>query len=65
MDLDYKHVINKKINGCDVSIYFSTKHNPNVKEIVLNTLIDNYKKRVQDYIESSLLWDLQKYNVKV
>ena len=65
MDLDYKQVINKKINGCDVSIYFSTKHNPNVKEIVLNTLIDNYEKRVQDYIESSLLWDLQKDNVKV
>nr|DAQ07645.1 MAG TPA: hypothetical protein [Caudoviricetes sp.] len=22
MNLDYEHVINKKINGCDISIYF-------------------------------------------
>lgn len=65
MDLDYEHVINKKINGCDVSIYFSKERNPKIKEIVLNTLIDNYEKRVQDCIESSLLLALQSGSVKV
>lgn len=65
MNLDYEHVINKKINGCNVSIYFSTEHNSKVKEIVLNTLIDNYEKRVQDYIETTLILGLQKENVKV
>lgn len=65
LDLDYEHVINKKINGCDVSIYFSTQPNTKIKEIVLNTLIDNYEKRVQDYVETSLFLDLQKENIKV
>ena len=63
MNLDYEHVINKKINGCD--IYFSKEHNPKIKEIVLNTLIDNYEKRVQDCIESSLVLALQSSSVKV
>lgn len=65
MNLDYEHVINKKINGCDISIYFSKEHNPKIKEIVLNTLIDNYEKRVQDCIESSLVLALQSSSVKV
>ncbi len=65
MELDYEHVINRKIAGCDVSIYFSKEYNPKIKEIVLNTLIDNYEKRVQDCIESSLMLTLQKENVKI
>lgn len=65
LDLDYKHVINEKINGCDISIFFTNQHNPKIKEIVLNTLIDNYEKRIQDYIESTLFAGLQKECIKV
>ena len=51
-EIDYEHVINKKLDRAEVTIYFSKKKNEKLKELVLGMLIDSYEKRMQDYIES-------------
>lgn len=50
-EIDYDHVINKKINGVNVVIYFSKNRNQKIKDIVLDILMNSYEKRVQDYTE--------------
>lgn len=50
-EIDYDHVINRKINGIDVTLYFSKNKNEKLKDLVLEILMDNYEKRLQDYIE--------------
>ena len=50
-EIEYDHVINKKINGINVVVYFSKNRNEKIKDMVLDILMDSYEKRVQDYIE--------------
>lgn len=50
-EIGYDHVINKKINGVNVVIYFSKNRNEKIKDIVLDILMNSYEKRVQDYTE--------------
>ena len=50
-EIDYEHVINKKINGVNVVIYFSKNRNEKIKDMVLDILMNSYEKRVQDYME--------------
>lgn len=50
-EIDYDHVINKKINGVNVVVYFSKKRNEKIKDMVLDILMNSYEKRVQDYME--------------
>ncbi len=59
-EVDYEHVINKNINGVDVPLYFSKEKNEKIKDIILGILLDNYEKRVQEYIEKSLKGGLKK-----
>lgn len=50
-EIDYEHVIDREINGVNVSIYFSKNRNEKIKDMVLDILMDSYEKRVQDYME--------------
>ncbi len=59
-EVDYEHVINKNINGVDVTLYFSKEKNEKIKDIILGILLDNYEKRIQEYIEKSLKGGLKK-----
>lgn len=52
-EIDYEHVINRKIDGINVTLYFSKQKNEKVKDIVLGILMDNYEKRMQDYMEKN------------
>ena len=49
--IDYDHVINKKINGVNVVVYFSKNRNEKIKDMVLDILMNSYEKRVQDYMK--------------
>ena len=49
-EIDYDHVINKKINGVNVVVYFSKNRNEKIKDMVLDILMNSYEKRVQDYM---------------
>ena len=53
-EIDYEHVINKKINGINVTLYFSKQKNEKIKDTVLDILMDSYENRMQDYIEKSM-----------
>ena len=59
-EIDYDHVINKKINGVNVVVYFSKNRNEKIKDMVLDILMNSYEKRVQDYIEkcSQMAWNV-------
>lgn len=59
-EVDYEHVINKNINGVDVTLYFSKEKNEKIKDIILGILLDNYEKRIQEYIEKSQKGGLKK-----
>lgn len=50
-EIDYEHVIDKKINGINVTLYFSKQKNEKIKDTVLDILMDSYEKRMQDYIK--------------
>lgn len=43
-EIDYEHVIDREINGVNVSIYFSKKRNEKIKDMVLDILMDSYEK---------------------
>lgn len=45
-EIDYKHVVKKRINGCQLSLYFTKSENPQVKDAVLNILMDSFETRV-------------------
>ena len=49
-DIDYEHVIDKKIGGVDFTLYFSKQKNEKLKDIVLGLLLDSYEERMQDYL---------------
>ena len=49
-EIDYEHVMDRKINGVNVTLYFSKQKNEKVKDLVLNILLDSYEKRMQDCI---------------
>ena len=51
-EVDYEHVINKKIGGVKVTIYFSKQKNEKLKDLVLGLLLDSYEKRMQAYLEN-------------
>ena len=51
-EVDYEHVINKKIGGVEVTIYFSKQKNEKLKDLVLGLLLDSYEKRMQAYLEN-------------
>ena len=51
-EIDYGHVINKKIGGVEVTIYFSKQKNEKLKDLVLGLLLDSYEKRMQAYLEN-------------
>ena len=51
-EIDYEHVINKKIGGVEVTIYFSKQKNEKLKDLVLGLLLDSYEKRMQAYLEN-------------
>ena len=59
-EIDYEHVIDREINGVNVSIYFSKNRNEKIKDMVLDILMDSYEKRVQDYMEkcSQMAWNV-------
>ena len=42
-EIDYDHVINKKINGVNVVVYFSKKRNEKIKDMVLDIQIHTSK----------------------
>ena len=43
-EIDYEHVINKKIGGVEVTIYFSKQKNEKLKDLILGLLLDSYEK---------------------
>ena len=49
-EIDYEHVINKKIGGVEVTIYFSKQKNEKLKDIVLGLLLDSSAERMQAYL---------------
>ena len=49
-EIDYENVIDKKIGGVDVTLYFSKQKNEKLKDIVLGLLLDSYEERMQDYL---------------
>ena len=51
-EIDYEHVINKKIGGVEVTIYFSKQKNEKLKDLVLGLLLDSYEKRMQAYLDN-------------
>ena len=51
-EVDYEHVINRKIGGVEVTIYFSKQKNEKLKDLVLGLLLDSYEKRMQAYLEN-------------
>ena len=51
-EIDYEHVINKKIGGVEVTIYFSKQKNEKLKDLILGLLLDSYEKRMQAYLEN-------------
>ena len=51
-EVDYEHVINKKIGGVEVTIYFSKQKNEKLKDLVLGLLLDGYENRMQAYLEN-------------
>lgn len=59
-EIDYDHVINKKINGVNVVVYFSKNRNEKIKDMVLDILMNSYEKRVQDYMKkcSQMAWNV-------
>ena len=50
-EIDYEHVINKKVGRAEVAIYFSKQKNEKLKDLVLGLLLDSYESRMQDYLE--------------
>ncbi len=56
-EIDYEHVINKKIGGVEVTIYFSKQKNEKLKDLVLGLLLDSYENRMQAYLENcTMAW---------
>lgn len=53
-EIDYEHVLTREIEGVEVTIYFSKEKNERLKDLVLGLLLDNYEKRIQDYIEKEV-----------
>ena len=57
-EVDYEHVINRKIGGVEVTIYFSKQKNEKQKEVLLNfdTLnkipMHKQQKRVLDHLQT-------------
>ena len=51
-EVDYEHVINKKIGVVEVTIYFSKQKNEKLKDLILGLLLDSYEKRMQAYLEN-------------
>ena len=50
-EIDYEHVINKKVGRAEVTIYLSKQKNGKLKDLVLGLFLDSYESRMQDYIE--------------
>ena len=59
-EVDYEHVINKNVNGVEVTLYFSKERNEKIKDIILGILLDNYERRIQEHIEKSLKGGLKR-----
>ena len=57
-EIDYEHVINKKVGRAEVTIYFSKQKNEKLKDIVLGLLLDSYEERMQDYLEKCTITGL-------
>ena len=57
-EIDYEHVINKKIGGVEVTIYFSKQKNEKLKDLVLGLLLDSYENRMQVYLENCTMTGL-------
>lgn len=53
-EIDYDYVVDKEINGINVTLYFSKQKNEKIKDTVLDILMDSYEKRMQDYIEKGV-----------
>ena len=51
-EIDYEHVINKKIGEVEVTVYFSKQKNDKLKDLVLGLLLDSYENRMQAYLEN-------------
>ena len=57
-EIDYEHVINKKVGRAEVTIYFSKQKNETLKDLVLGLLLDSYESRMQDYLEKCTITGL-------
>ena len=57
-EIDYEHVINKKVGRAEVTIYFSKQKNEKLKDLVLGLLLDSYESGMQDYLEKCTITGL-------
>ena len=46
-NIDEKHFVNLIKNGCNITLYFTTKANKNIEDVVLNLLVDCFENRVK------------------
>ena len=52
-EIDFENVIQTELNGCPVTVYFVKKRNISKKNIVLESLLDTFEKRIQAQINTS------------
>lgn len=50
-EIDYEHVISKKVGRAEITIYFSKQKNEKLEDLVLDLLLNSYESRMQDYLE--------------
>ena len=48
VEIDSAHIIDKKINGCVVRLYFTKTNNKRVEKIVLNNLMQVIDRKKQE-----------------
>ena len=52
-EIDSENVIQTEFNGCPVTVYFVKKRNISKENIVLESLLDTFEKRIQTQMNSS------------
>ena len=52
-EIDSENVIQTELNGCPMTVYFVKKRNMSKENIVLESLLDTFEKRIQTQMNSS------------
>lgn len=52
-EIDSENVIQAELYGCPVTVYFVKKRNISKENIVLESLLDTFEKRIQTQMNSS------------